>query len=310
MAQVCGIHRGVLRAVALCAAVAAFAWTAEPARADGSPPRPSPQPQNLWHAYPLDNGSRASKPSRAARVSARSSGTESGRSAVLLWVAVAAFGAAVVAFAVSRRSGRVWPLAVRLRDQRLALAGGGPAVEVEAVSAARPSAATKELPSERSLLKRKRAEEPRSEAKTLKEKKRRTAPARPADDVSVLRAKLAASPPQTKREPVAEPARLRPVPATRCHIGWWRGYVKSEFQAYSAPRERERAVVATSPPFRWSKAEPPPEDLAEAVSALAALRRELEAAGWVATGTRGRWFAIEFERRPNGGGRGKADHEQ
>jgi hypothetical protein len=292
MAHVCGIH---LRVLALCAALAVLGLTAGAARADNA--APSPQPQNLWHAYPLDNGSRSPAAPRATRAAARTSSTDSGRSTVLLWVAVAAFGAAAAAFAVSRRrSGRPWPLPGRLSHQHLVLAADGAPVEAEPVAAPSPP-----RPPPQKLRSQ--------EAKTLKEKKRRTPPAKSKDDVSVLRAKLAASPP-SKPASVAAPVRLQPVPATRCHIGWWRGYVKSEFQAYSAPRERERAVVATSPPFRWSKAEPPPEDLAEAVSAHAALRRELEAAGWVATGTRGRWFAIEFERLPNGGGRGKADHEQ
>jgi hypothetical protein len=317
MAQVCGIHRGprvaegrlcgrhVLRALALCVAVAALGWTAGAARADSSPPRPSPQPQNLWHAYPLDAGSSSAGPSHASRVAAQSPAGGSGRPAVLLWVAIAAFGAAAATFVVSRRrTGQRWRLVDRFAEQRLALAAdGASSVEVEPVAAPKQSAAPKEP-----TLKWKQTGETRSEARTLKEKERQAPPDRSTDDVSILRAKLAKAAP--KRAAAAAPARLRPVPATLCQIGWWRGYVKSEFQAYSASADRQRAVVATSPAFRWSKPEPPPADLPEAVSAHAVLREELEAAGWVAAGKGEHWYAIEFERRPSVAGRGKGDHEQ
>ncbi len=331
MAQVCGRHPGpvvarrrprglsVGPAFALGAAVAVLALTAGAARADSSPPRPPPQPQNLWHAYPLDAGSPSPSPSRAIRTAARSPSNDS-RPPLLLWVAIAGFGAAALAFVVSRRSGRPWRFVNRLADHRLVVAADGAALDVEPVPAVDPPAAPKVLkvpkapkapPSERAMLKRKETGGTASEAKTLKEKERRMRPSRTADDVSVLRAKLAGRSPRpaSNPAPVGAPARLRPVSATRCHIGWWRGYVKSEFQAYSASPGRQPAVVATSPPFRWSKSEPPPADLAEAVSAHAVLREELEATEWVATGKREHWYAIEFERRPNVARRGRAEHE-
>jgi hypothetical protein len=357
MAQVCGTHPGlrvarwrprglrVLRALALCAAAAALVSTTEAARADSAPPRHPPQPQNLWHAYPLDDRSPGASPTPASPAAAEPTSTNSNGAPVLLWVAVAAFGAAAVAFAVWwRRSGRSWPLADRLvADHGLVFATQGPHVharvsprlqvsvarltrmftetvrrpapvdaKVEQSPAANASAAPDDSAAERSLLKRKGADPKRSETRKLKEKERRMPRERGDDDVSVLKAKLAESSshsPAQRPVSVAAPASLRPFRANRCRIGWWRGYVKSEFYAHLPSPDGRFAVVARSPAFRWSKAEPPPADAAGAVQAHAVLREELEAAGWIAARQGKDWYAVEFERPPVGGGRGRAEHE-
>ena len=156
-----------------------------------------------------------------------------------------------------------------------------------------------EVAGERSLLKRKQAGASPSEVSKLKEKERRKPPER-KDDVGVLREKLATARSSQRRAPVPRPAPLRPVPPNRCRIVWWRGYVKSEFQAQLASADGRAAVVATSPAFRWSKGEAPPADLPAAAEAHAALRRELETDGWVAAREGAEWYAIEFDRKGGG----------
>jgi hypothetical protein len=161
-------------------------------------------------------------------------------------------------------------------------------------------AAPAEVVGERSLLKRKQAGASPSEVSKLKEKERRKPPERKKDDVGVLREKLATAPSSQPRAPVPRPAPLRPAPANRCRIVWWRGYVKSEFQAQLPSADGRAAVVATSPAFRWSRGEAPPADLPEAAEAHAALRKELEADGWVAAREGAEWYAIEFDRKGGG----------
>jgi hypothetical protein len=91
-----------------------------------------------------------------------------------------------------------------------------------------------------------------------------------------------------------------PAPLTeRCRIDWWRGYVKSEFHAKVERPDGSESVVMSSPPFRWSKPTPPPGDLPPVVAAHATLVRDLESAGWVATGHGDEWFTVELERRPS-----------
>jgi hypothetical protein len=152
----------------------------------------------------------------------------------------------------------------------------------------------------------------REEVTKLKQKQLPKLQERKEGDVGVLKAKLAGSTsrsPSERAAPVEPPAPLRTIQAKRCRIVWWRGYVKSEFQAQLLS-PGQSVVVRRSPAFRWSRAEPPPAEHAEASQAHAALTKELEAAGWVVS-RRGRdWYAIEFERRLIGGGRGRVEHEQ
>ena len=95
-------------------AFAAFASVALAAGGSGSDP-PRPQPEKLWNAYPLDAPPTQTTPTSRPRpkpVSVASKPTSSGGGAdqLLLWIGVAALGAALVAFVVSRRR----PAVVRL----------------------------------------------------------------------------------------------------------------------------------------------------------------------------------------------------
>jgi hypothetical protein len=100
-------------------------------------------------------------------------------------------------------------------------------------------------------------------------------------------------PPVPRRQP-PRPAQ-RPAAPT-CRIAWWRGYRKSHFDALVRRANGDEAVLLTSPPFRWSKPTPPPNELAEAVGAHAALVAQLEIGGWVVTGRGRDWYALELRR--------------
>lgn len=84
---------------------------------------------------------------------------------------------------------------------------------------------------------------------------------------------------------------------TKCRIVWWRGYVKSAFQAVPVPGSGGGHPIAESPYFRWRKAQPPPQD-EEALPAHRALVERLEEDGWAVVRTGKDWFALELERRP------------
>jgi hypothetical protein len=83
---------------------------------------------------------------------------------------------------------------------------------------------------------------------------------------------------------------------TKCRIVWWRGYIKSVFEAVPVQRSQGSDSIAESPYFRWRKAEPPPKN-DDAVEAHRALVERLEQDGWVVVGTGREWFALELERK-------------
>jgi hypothetical protein len=83
----------------------------------------------------------------------------------------------------------------------------------------------------------------------------------------------------------------------KCRIVWWRGYVKSAFQAVPVPGSGGGYPIAESPYFRWRKPEPPPQD-EEALPAHRALVERLEEDGWAVVCTGKDWFALELERQP------------
>jgi hypothetical protein len=167
------------------------------------------------------------------------------------------------------------------------------------------------------------------ETATLKQKSR-IAPlphAHERHDVEVLKAKLA-----TAGDPESEPAtvqaagelravgadgsaaavaeRLQPMPSRGgprlpatpgpvCRIEWWRGSRKSHFDARVRTGGGDEAVLLTSPPFRWNESTPPPKHLSEAARAHHALLIQLEAGGWVVTGSGEAWYAVELQRPPS-----------
>jgi hypothetical protein len=83
---------------------------------------------------------------------------------------------------------------------------------------------------------------------------------------------------------------------TKCRIVWWRGYIRSVFEAVPVGRSHGSDPIAESPHFRWRKAEPPPEN-DDAVEAHRALVERLEQDGWVVVGNGKDWFALELERK-------------
>jgi hypothetical protein len=100
-------------------AISGFFAASSTALAEGSGEPSHPQPQELWHAYPLDAKATQGQPHKPrARVpspstTARESG--GGPSSLLLWISLAAFAASLLAFAVS------WRESLRLRRMRRAL---------------------------------------------------------------------------------------------------------------------------------------------------------------------------------------------
>jgi hypothetical protein len=87
-----------------------------------------------------------------------------------------------------------------------------------------------------------------------------------------------------------------PIPAAeeRCAIGWWRGYVRSQFLAWE-PSEAGSKVIAESPPFAWRSNKPPPQT-DEAVAAHRQLVAALSDLGWEAVESGPEWFEVEFHR--------------
>ena len=81
-----------------------------------------------------------------------------------------------------------------------------------------------------------------------------------------------------------------------CRIGWWRGYVKSDFYAEAVGPNHHRSVVARSRMFRWRSAEEPPAS-GEALDAHNELVDRLVAAGWTPEGRGGAWYEYAFLRR-------------
>jgi hypothetical protein len=85
-----------------------------------------------------------------------------------------------------------------------------------------------------------------------------------------------------------------PVAAERCVIGWWRGYVRSQFLA-SETGEAGDTILAESPPFAWRSNKPPPET-GEAVAAYRQLLTTLSDLGWEAVEFGPAWYEVEFHR--------------
>jgi hypothetical protein len=81
-----------------------------------------------------------------------------------------------------------------------------------------------------------------------------------------------------------------------CRIGWWRGYVKSDFYAEAVGPNRHRSVVARSRMFRWRRAERPPAS-GDALDAHNELVDRLVAAGWTPEGRGDAWYEYAFLRR-------------
>jgi hypothetical protein len=122
-----------------------------------------------------------------------------------------------------------------------------------------------------------------------------------ADQTDVLKQKLA-TPPRKRRKPPPAPLPIttaRSYTADReCLIGWWRGYVRSEFYAMERTPDGEETILSRSPMFRWAKQSPPPATLKHVANAHAALVADLEASGWIVSGRSGEWYALELKRRP------------
>ena len=102
----------------------------------------------------------------------------------------------------------------------------------------------------------------------------------------------------------AAPAHL---PGTRsrepwdvCEIGWWRGYVKSDFYAHAVGAERGEYEAARSRQFWWRKNDPPPAEHNGARAAHDALVERLQAAGWEPLGKASPWYAQRFRRHAAG----------
>jgi hypothetical protein len=80
-----------------------------------------------------------------------------------------------------------------------------------------------------------------------------------------------------------------------CQIGWWRGYVKSEFYADAIGPEGDRYRAGTSPAFRWWRSTPP-ERTKAAVAAHEALVAKLLRAGWEPEEQGFEWYEARFSR--------------
>jgi hypothetical protein len=92
-----------------------------------------------------------------------------------------------------------------------------------------------------------------------------------------------------------QPLSLNQAPASRCRIIWWRGYFKSQFLAIARSPSGEEDVLAESPHFRWSKAEPPPSN-PTTLEAHRSLVEALVQEGWSVASTGEHWFMVELER--------------
>ena len=83
-----------------------------------------------------------------------------------------------------------------------------------------------------------------------------------------------------------------------CEIGWWRGYVKSEFYAAKTVEGDDDVGedVARSPAFRWRRNDDPPltDDIVAAHDTLVA---KLLAAGWMEFEIGDAWYRRRFRRR-------------
>lgn len=79
-----------------------------------------------------------------------------------------------------------------------------------------------------------------------------------------------------------------------CEIGFWRGYLRSEFFAF-AVGEPSDEPLPRSEPFRWREEDPPPR-LDPYLEVYQALVEKLTDAGWTRAGEGAEWFSARFTR--------------
>jgi hypothetical protein len=234
-----------------------------------------PSPTRLWAEYPLDpTAGRQSPP--AAQVLpathesgtrapvAASSGSDGGELAIVLAGMALAFGTLLL---------------VRVRAR-----------EVRTSASTAAGAAT-----------RRTARKP-EEAPELLEA---LAPSAPAPHEALRRSasssetlSLAPAARRVRRPLPSGPEREQPTDEAFdiCRIGWWRGYVKSDFYAEAVGPNRHRSIVARSRMFRWRRADRPPAS-GDALDAHNELVDRLVAAGWTPEGRGGAWYEYAFLRR-------------
>jgi hypothetical protein len=85
-----------------------------------------------------------------------------------------------------------------------------------------------------------------------------------------------------------------------CQIQLWRGYRKSEFVVELDTPDASGIREHRSPPFRWTRPEPPPRERDDVRSAYADLVARLRALGWEQSGVAHPWYAQTFRPRPQG----------
>ena len=85
-----------------------------------------------------------------------------------------------------------------------------------------------------------------------------------------------------------------------CEIGWWRGYLKSEFYAIAVGPDRREYEAGRSRQFVWRKEAPPPLEHDRARAAHEALVQKLVESGWEQVGEASPWYAQRFRRHARG----------
>jgi hypothetical protein len=96
-----------------------------------------------------------------------------------------------------------------------------------------------------------------------------------------------------ERPPGTAAVDLAKTESERCEIGWWRGYLKSDFYAAVVTAGGDSYVVARSPLFRWRHSAPPTQ-IDHVVAAHRALLGQLEREGWEYEGRGDQWYAARF----------------
>jgi hypothetical protein len=80
-----------------------------------------------------------------------------------------------------------------------------------------------------------------------------------------------------------------------CQIVWWRGYVRSAFAAAGFEADGSSEAIATSPAFKWRRAEQPPQD-EMTIAAHRQLVDKLHALGWKLVEPGEAWYAGRYRR--------------